>query len=235
MSLLGTKVGVVSLGMSCQSAHQIEHHARLIGTLTGDPSAITSRFPFDNLICPPPSAIRMLQADRFHPESMEDLTVGEGAYWWQMDAHFWQEFRPKRSGLFRRKIMDPVKAFSVLTQKYEHTGKKFRALSSVPRLIFVISNSQNNLEMVSRVTGNVGVMLDLTQVEALADRTDAYLGRACEYIVVTYPDRVTGRSVRSNVSVFELKPDDSEWMGDPAQWSALFQTALAPRAAVSSA
>lgn len=235
MSLLGTKIGVVSLGMSCQSAHQIEHHARLIAQLTGDSSAKISRFPFDNLICPPQSAVRMLQADRFHPASMEDLTVGEGAYWREMDAHFWHEFRPKRTGLFRRKIMDPVKAFSALMQKYQHTGTKFRALSSIPRLVFVISNSQNNLEMVSRVTGNVDVMLDLAQVDALADQTDAYLGRVCEYVVASYPDRITGHSSRSNVSVFALKPDDSEWMGDPAQWAALFQTALMPRMAVSSA
>jgi hypothetical protein len=78
-------------------------------------------------------------------------------------------------------------------------------------------------------------MLDLAQVDALADQTDAYLGRACEYIVASYPDRIKGHSSRSNVSVFALKPDDSEWMGDPVQWAALFQTVLMPRMAVSSA
>ena len=235
MSLLGTKIGVISLGVSCQSAHQIEHHARLIAKLSGDPGAIVSGVPFENLICPPQSAIRMLQADRFYPEAMYDLEVGEGAYWRRMDVHFWHEFRPKRSGIFRRKAMDPLTSFQTLTQKYRHTGKKFRALAGLPRVVFVISNSQNNLEMVARVTGTACVMLDLAEVDALADRTDAYLGRACEYIVATYPNRITGHSSRSNVSVFTLKPDDSEWMGDPAQWAALFKTALAPQAAVSSA
>lgn len=235
MSLLGTKIGVVSLGVSCQSAHQIKHHARLIAKLSGDPGATVSGFPFDNLICPSQSAMRMLQADRFHPETMDDLKMGEGAYWPRMDAHFWHEFRAKRSGIFRRKIMDPLTSFQTLTQKYRHTGKKFRALADLPRVVFVISNSQNNLEMVARVTGTDCVTLDLAEVDALADQTDAYLGRACEYIVATYSDRITGHSGRSNLSVFALKPDDSEWMGDPAQWAALFKTALTPQAAVSSA
>ena len=178
MSLLGTKIGVISLGVSCQSAHQIQSHAKLIAKLSGDPGATISGFPFDNLICPPQSAIRMLQADRFHPEAMDDLEVGEGAYWPRMDAHFWHEFRPKRSAIFRRKTMDPLTSFQNLMQKYQHTGKKFRALSGLPRVVFVISNSQNNLQMVSRVTGTVSVMLDLAEVDALADQTDAYLGRA---------------------------------------------------------
>ena len=77
MSLLGSKVGVISLGMSCQSSHQIELHARLIAELAGDRSAKVSRFPFDNIICSPQAAGRMLQADRFYPQAPEELAVSE--------------------------------------------------------------------------------------------------------------------------------------------------------------
>jgi hypothetical protein len=233
MSVLGAKVGVISLGMSCQSSHQIELHAELIARLSGDPSAKISRFPFDNVICPPHAAGRMLGADRFHPEWMTELVVsnnGEsGGYWKEMDVHYWHEFRPIRSGILQRRKLDPPRSFRRLTEKYEHTASKFRQLSSLERLVFVISNSQNNLHMVSQVTGNLDFVLDRSMIDRLADQTDAYFGRRCEYVFATYPDRVTGRSARGNVSVFELAPDVTEWTGDPAQWASLFRDALAPK------
>src|SRR3954469_11483590 len=124
MSLLGSKLGVISLGMSCQSSHQIELHARLIAELAGDRSAKVSRFPFDNIICPPHAAGRLLRADRFHPASPDELTISDaaGAYWKDMDTHYWHEFRPVRSGILRRKKMDPPASFRRLTGKYEHTA-----------------------------------------------------------------------------------------------------------------
>jgi hypothetical protein len=231
MSLLGSKVGVISLGMSCQSSHQIELHAKLIADLVDDRSAKVSRFPFDNIICSPHAAGGMLEADRFHPESPDEVTISEsGGTWREMDAHYWHEFRPIRSGILRRKKMDPAASFKRLTGKYRHTASKFRQLAKVQRLIFVISNSQNNLDMVARTTGNLDFVLDRSMVNGLADRTDAYFGRACEYIFATYPERMRGSAERNNVSVYELSPDGSEWMGDPAQWAALFREALAPKA-----
>ncbi len=230
MSLLGTKVGVISLGMSCQSSHQIELHAKLIAELSDDRSAKISRFPFDNTICSPQAAGRMLRADRFYPESIDELLVSSGesgGYWKEMDVHYWHEFRPIRSGILRRKKMNPPKSFERLTEKYAHTASKFRRLSSLQRLVFVISNSQNNLDLVARVTGNLDFVLDRSRIDQLADQTDAYFGRRCEYVFATYRGRVTGRSQRDGISMHELSPDESEWQGDPFQWAALFRRALA--------
>jgi hypothetical protein len=145
-----------------------------------------------------------------------------------MDVHYWHEFRPIRGGILRRKKMDPPRSFKRLTEKYRHTAAKFRQLAKLERLIFVISNSQNNLDMVSRVTGNLNFVLNRGRIGALADQTDAYFGRPCEYVVATYRDRIVGRSDRRNVSVHELSPDGSEWEGDPEQWAALFRKVLAP-------
>lgn len=228
MSLLGVKTAVVSLGMSCQSSYQIELHAKLIGRLCGDSAAKASRFPFDNIICPPRSAMRMLCVDRFHPESIDDLTVsGGGGYWGEMDAHYWHECGPIRSSLSLRKIMNPQKSFERLVTKYAHTARKFRQLSKTQRLVFVISNSQNNLDMVARTIGDFDFVLKLNEVDALAERADAYFGRPCEYVIATYSDRATGQSRRSNVSVHHLSPDGSEWRGDPAQWEAVFRHVMA--------
>jgi hypothetical protein len=72
--------------------------------------------------------------------------------------------------------------------------------------------------------------LDRSMINELADRTDAYFGRACEYVFATYANRVRGSAERSNVFVHELSRDSSEWMGDPVQWAALFRKVLAPKA-----
>lgn len=232
MSLLGEKVAVVSLGMSCQSAHQIERHARLIASLCGDPTMKISRYPFDNVICPPVSASQLLDADRFHPVSIGEVEVSGdgGGHWRDMGVHYWHEMRPVRTGILRRKRLDPERAFRAMTDKYAHMASKFRQLPDVERLIFVISNSQNNLDMVARVTGNLNFVLEPAAIDRLADRADAYLGRRCEYVVATYGGRAAGRSGRHNVATYELSPDGSEWEGDPLQWAALFRQALPPKA-----
>lgn len=233
MSLLGTKVGVISLGICCQTSYQIELHAKLIADMCGDPDAEISRFPFDNIICPLDAAGRILSADRFHPESIEELTLDKAGYWQRMGVHFWHAFQPASSGFLWRRRTNPVESFRALTERFEHTAAKFRRLASVPRLIFVISNAQNNLDVVAQVTGDLDMVLDLALADQLADQTDAYFGRRCEYVVAGYRDRVAGRSRRDNVLVHELSPDGSEWRGDPLQWAALFRKALAPKSSSS--
>jgi hypothetical protein len=175
----------------------------------------------------------MLRADRFYPEAMTELALSNresGGHWQEMGGvHYWHAFRPVRGGIIRRKKLDAPKSFRVLTEKYAHMASKFRQLSRVPRLIFVISNSQNNLDMVARVTGNVDILLDGGMIDALVDQTDAYFGRSCEYIVATYPDRFAGLSGRGNIFVHKLSPDDSEWGGDEVQWAELFRKALPPK------
>lgn len=226
MSLLGSKIAVVSLGMCCQTTFQIRHHAKLLASLGGDATAVISGMPFDGLICPPESATKMLREDKFSPDGSGDLVVSEGAYWADFNVYFWHEFRPgKLDPLIGRKI-NVEKSYRTLREKYQHMAAKFRRLSQVERLIFVICNTQNNLPLVSNLTGTVSPRVDLEAIDGLAAQCDAFFARTCEYVFVTYPDWRRGESKRTNVAVHQLSRDESDWQGDPKQWARVFENTL---------
>ena len=227
MSLVGKKIAVVSLGMCCQATFQIRHHAKLLASLGEDATAVISGMPFDGLICPPPSAARMLKEDKFYPADLGELTVSEGAYWEDFNVYYWHEFRPgKLDPIIGRKI-NVEKSYRVLREKYQHMADKFRRLSEVERLIFVICNTQNNLPLVAELTGTVSPRVDLASIDGLAAQGDAFFGRPCEYVFATYPDWASGQSARNNVTVHELSRDKSDWQGDPAQWARVFKDTFA--------
>lgn len=226
MSLVGAKVAVVSLGMCCQSTFQIRHHADLIARLSGDPTAKISGMPFDGLICPPHAAIKMMQEDRFHPQRIDELTISEGAYWKEIGAHFWHEFRPKTKKLLGRGRINLEHSHRSLTEKYKYMADKFRKLANGRRLIFVICNTQNNLPLVAELTGTVDYVLTLDSIGDLAAHGDAFFGQRCEYVFVTYKKWMRGGLGRENVSVYPLSPDNSDWQGDPAQWSDVFHKVI---------
>ena len=223
MSAIGDKAAVVSLGMSCQSGEQIRAHAELLARLTGDPTMRIATSVFDNIICPPASAVRLLATDRFHPHDASALTLSQGAYWKEFDVYFWHEFR-----LHKRHILEYLlgrvnrrRAFRELSGKYEHLSARFRSLKSRERLVFVISNTQNNLADYAAETG-INPVLDAADVELLCDACDAYIGRACEYILASYDDRLTGTLRRSRLRHYALARDDSPWKGDVGQWEWVF-------------
>lgn len=226
MSLVGEKIAVVSLGMCCQSTFQIRHHADLITRLSGDPTAKISGMPFDGLICPPHAAVKMLREDRFHPQRVDELTLSEGAYWKEMDTYFWHEFRPGKKTLFGRQKISLEQSYQSLTEKYKYMADKFRKLSNVRRLIFVICNTQNNLPFVAELTGTIDYVLTLDSVNDLAAQGDNFFGRRCEYLFVTYEKWLRSSQSRENVSVYRLSPDNSDWQGSPDQWSNVFRDAL---------
>src|SRR3974377_835832 len=93
MSAVGLKVGVISLGMSCQSSAQIRAHVPLLSRLTGDDALKKSAMPFDNIICRPDSAASVLQADIFYPDDPNALLESEGARWKDFGVYFWHEYR----------------------------------------------------------------------------------------------------------------------------------------------
>jgi hypothetical protein len=223
MSVIGDKAAVVSLGMSCQSGEQIRSHAELIARLAGDPTMQIATSVFDNIICRPASAVRLLEADDFYPQDASALTPSQGAYWRDLDVYFWHEFRLHKRHfleyLFRR--VNRKRAYRALSGKYEHLSARFRSLRSRERLVFVISNTQNNLDDYAVETG-ISPVLDAAEVERLCDACDAFMGKPCEYILASYDDRLTGTLRRPRLRHYALKRDDSPWKGDIGQWAWVF-------------
>jgi len=223
MSVIGDKAAVVSLGMSCQSGEQIRTHAKLIARLLGDPTMRIATSAFDNIICRPSSAVRLLEADTFYPKDPSALTLSQGAYWQQFDVYFWHEYRLHKRHIVEHLLgrVNTKRAYRALSGKFEHLSARFRSLKSRERLVFVISNTQNNLADDAVKTG-ISPVLAAADVERLCDACDAYMDKPCEYILASYDDRLTGVPQRSRLRHYALKKDDSMWKGDPGQWEWVF-------------
>jgi len=223
MSLVGRKAAVVSLGMSCQTTLQIDDHADLIVRALGDPDLAPSSLPFDNVVCHPESVAKLLDANIFYPPSKDELTLFRGALWGAAGVYFRHEctLRKSRPIEYLRGKVDVARGYRDLAGKFAHLAEKFRRLRELERLIFVVSNSQNDLTEYQAEVG-IDCLVSMDDVTALCGAGDRYFGRRCEYIFATYDGRTTGMADRSNLSVFRLSPDSSEWAGDHAQWRALW-------------
>jgi hypothetical protein len=224
MSAVGQKVAVIGLGMSCQSSAQIRSHVPLLARLTGDETLKISAMPFDDIICVPDSAASMLQADTFYPADPDAIVVSQGAHWRDLNVYFWHEYR-----LHKRNVLEHLtgrvnarRAYRELSSKYAHLTTKFRQMRKLERLVFVISNSQNNLRAYSTEIG-IDPKLTAASVERLCDACDTYFGRPCEYVLATYEARLSGDFSRDRLTIFKLTPDGSDWEGDPAQWRSVFE------------
>ncbi len=236
MSLVGRKAAVVSLGMSCQTTLQIDDHAGLVAQAIGDPALKPSSMLFDNIVCHPASAAKLLESGRFYPESKDELALYRGAFWAGQGVYFRHEctLRKSRPIEYLRNKIDMARGYRDLAGKFAHLSEKFRRLSELERLIFVISNSQNDLTEYQAEVG-IDCVVPMDAVQALCDACDRYFNRRCEYIFATYDDRTTGAAERLGLSVFKLTPDSSEWAGDHAQWEAIFTRYLRESAAAPAA
>ncbi|MFG1433299.1 hypothetical protein V5F44_20545 [Xanthobacter sp. V2C-8] len=231
MSAESKSLSIISLGVSCQTAMQIRHHAKLIASLTGEDVEIAgeelegSTFPFDWRIMPADAFCWMAENRQFFPKTPFELSrrIGEWPvdvppHWDDSNSIFWHDFKVTEVA------WDVEKTFDVTAEKYRYTTEKF--LNRTKRSIFILSNTQNNLKSV--VTDVVGLKFDfdrklITRVrrslEALFPKLDI------ELIVVAAPDRVRDdvRQWPAEAYVLDqshLSPDDVR--GDADKWEAIF-------------
>jgi hypothetical protein len=223
MSAIGEKLAVVSLGSSCQSAHQIKQNVEMLSALTGD-RLMPKRFPFDWLICPVGRTAEWIgSGDRF-PQSPMELSPynHEGTFLWEKrGAFFWHDFR-------QQKLVDIEATFDLTREKYQRFFNSFDDLRNKERVVFVVSNTQNNLPSVlgDNYSKGGGFAFTAENTRALKRSAENALGRACEMLVVTYKDRCSPTLENlpdENLIVARFPPDGSEWKGDDAAWQALFR------------
>jgi hypothetical protein len=133
---------------------------------------------------------------------------------------FWHDFR-------QQKAVDVEGTFSLTRDKYDRFFNSFDDLRKRERVIFVVSNTQNNL--VSVLGGDYqkgGFTFTPENTRAVKQSAEDALGKPCELLVVTYDERsvpALESLPEERMTVARIRPDDSEWKGDDATWSALFQ------------
>lgn len=204
---------IVSLGMSCQSSRQIRTSLDVLSAALGEPIERERHF-FDGLIAPVGGIAALFEND-FPLFTRDEIEPGPGHPTWQpYGIRFLHHFREEDEDADIDAHIDEE------LSRFGYLREKFADLTNRRRVVFVISNSQNNLTEVADETEMGSIAFHPGELSRLQKAVDRFLGRACEYLVVSYPDRHGGIS---HPELTVLEPDDSEWTGDKAQWRALFQ------------
>jgi len=218
MALIGKNLALASVGIACQTAHQIELHHPMISHLAGEDLEAHGT-PFDWLLAPVSSVAQMIQSNCFYPADISELSGTKQPYWPRMGVHFWHH-----------KFDDPAQ----FSGWGEHVVATWQRLREAKRKIFIISNTQNNIAAALMEAGRDRIETRLLWEEVF--RLFAELARAfgeVELHVVTTDRRaidlktdaiqVPWASGRTPIKIHKFEEDPSKWVGNAAAWQKLFQ------------
>ncbi|MBD8878085.1 hypothetical protein [Roseibium polysiphoniae] len=216
MSAGSERTAIVSLGVSCQSARQIRTSIEILSEALGE-HFVPERHFFDGLISPI-AGLAQLFEDGFPIFRRQDIAAGPGHPTWQpYGLRFLHHFREEGMDA------DIDAHFAEDLSRFSYLREKFQRLADRARVVFVISNSQNNLDEVARDTMIADLNFRRDELERLQRAVDRFLGRPCEYLIVSHPDRHGGVDLPE---LTILEADESEWTGDKSQWRSLFRSYL---------
>jgi hypothetical protein len=209
MSISSNKVAIVSIGISCQTAYQIRNHKEYIKELLNLPDICESTYPFDWVICPPENILCQIDSS-FFPQSPDELERRSGVVCWpSVGVYYWNDFH---SG-------DINANFEDIGSKFSHLNQKWGKLCEFDKVIFVLSNTQNNLPIVSPGVGGFNWKFKKSVIIEIREKIMNFMpGCMAEGFVVTYPDRCDSDVLDGGWPVYFLKQDESAWEGDAVQW-----------------
>ncbi len=213
---------LISLGMSCQTAHQLRRLAALDSELNNNESALKVQSGiFDWLICPPLSVVSLLN-NNIPDFTRQDLIIQNNRpYWPDHRLYFWHNFT---DGKGRARQVHIDKNFEDELTRWRYLRDKFQALNPA-NTIFVISNIQNNLETeVYEPSEHDQFQFTPAVIEQLEHSLAAFFGTTIgqnNLQVVTRHDRSKGLISRENTTLFPI--DQNEWKGPKQPWSFWWQ------------
>lgn len=223
MSLIGNRIAVVSLGSSCQTAHQLKLNAALVSELCGDELKHV-RLPFDWVIGPIEKTTEWLRPGTIFPNSPNDLTVVSrelGTFFWeQKGIYFWHDFRSANYI-----DVDHFENFERTRAVYAKSFDAFRQILRKKRIVFIISNTQNNLLWAfGDDYWKIGFDFNEENIRNIKHAVNDLFGVECELICVTYAKRsadTLSDMKDMNIFVERVEPDNSGWQGDDDAWKNL--------------
>lgn len=208
---------LVSLGMSCQTTHQLRRLAdsQQVTTCASSPLTAPSGI-FDWLICPPTSTINLLN-QKIPEFTRNSIHIHKGrAYWPDFNLYFWHGFSVTEQGVRHLRINE---TFNRELMRWRYQRQRFSALDPT-QTVFVISNTQNNLNTevfdqseLDQYHFTAAIVDNLSQSLAgyfNTDISDIHLE------VLTRKDRANG--LDGNKQVYFLPLDHNEWKGSKISW-----------------
>ena len=211
MSIIGSRVAVVSLGASCQTARQIRLHHALLSARLGD-AMVPASLPLDWMFAPPSAAARLLRGPVRVPDGVGELVPAQRPFWPRHGAWLWHDEIPGPDD------------FAAMRARMARRWDRMLALRGLERRVFVVSNTQNNLAKVEAIAPQrLDFRLTAQRMRAVADAVSAVFGPAGnELLFVAYASRL-GRDARdAGFPLVVLEPDATDHEGDAAQWGAAF-------------
>jgi hypothetical protein len=222
MSAFGTETAIISLGVSCQTAWQIDRHVDLLSDLLGEP-LVKATGPFDWLIMPPASFASWMGAGGLFPDHPGEIVVHPNFYWPRHNLHFWHEFT--RDG-----VVALDETFAQTKMKFTYLLDRFSGLKTFRRCLIFVSNTQSNLDEVVRVSPTMNFHFGREAMAALTQAVRDTIGPAGEIHFVTDRDG-TGADPDPAHRIHRLDHHNPHVLGDDAAWAAVFREAVRPRTA----
>jgi len=212
-------ITLCSLGLSCQTAHQLALNAPVLGATD---KICFAKGPFDWLICPPLSLARWLDAGLPDFERDELIIERNHVYWRRFDFWFWHGFYTGEKG---DRVTDIDATFDREMSKLAHQRAAFNGTNPA-QTIFVWSNTQNNLES-TVFTDDEKERYHVTPEvqEQVQNSLDTYFRMETNVLWLTSPDRSTA-AARQRSNTLILSPDESEWKGNDTAWHAVLEIHL---------
>lgn len=211
LSIMGDQSAVVSLGISCQTYYQIRENVDVVREELGDASLIPQAFPLDGLICPPYEASALILGGSRFP-SEHDVTQESIPRWRGRNIVFPHAFK----GADNRYAVGET--YGEVKQKFVARWRRFDRLTSVKYLLFVVSNTQNEL---GRQCGEYGLpkpTLRASEVNLLSRSLKEKFGNHASLLAITREDLFVSDAYDNHFDLHFHTEDESGWQGDSSPW-----------------
>lgn len=214
---------LVSLGMSCQTIHQLH---RLAGndSSSAAPRITTLSGPFDWLICPPQSTVNLLNK-KLPNFTKECISIKKGrAYWQDFNLYLWHSFLV---GDGEKRSVNIEEKFEYELSRWQYLSRRFSTVD--PRqTIFVLSNTQNNLQYeVFSEKEEDQYHFTPALLEELHHSLSAFFNTTTDNIhleVITSRERM--HHVESSTHGYLLPKDSNAWKGSNESWDSWWHQLL---------
>ena len=225
-----TDLVLASVGITCQTAHQLARYAQTHGGVS------FRKGPMDWLALPPPVVAAWLDAG-LDPFGEGDIEVREGRPWFaRRNVGFWHNFRrkpregevpgPEQDMRGTTKMLDVDYAFERELSKLTYQTGVFRTFDPA-RTLFVTGNAQNNAAGdIYKGEHEHEASFTAAGLDALQGALDRFFDAPCLLAAVAHERRVEG-VLLERPNVVSVPHHEPSWHGDDGEWDRALDTLVA--------
>lgn len=216
MALIYKNFAVLSVGLSCQVAHQLDSQKNFVDGLIGEKS-VQSRTPFDWIVAPPNSVVSQLREDKYFPDTPAELThVAKNRiyYWERMKSWFFH-------------ADEAFDEFQFHADKFSHLSDVLHSLVD-KKIIAIWTNNQKNMQpdVTTPPLDNLCRRGDLLALEAELRRFNP----TTELIPVVCRSRIDAADppLEHEFIPYNNEEAPKNWKGDSQIWRDIFTLIFKP-------